>query len=121
MLESAEHGHAAGHGVRARAQTLVRQGFPGFELGDVVRVAIIPGAQRAHGLFGFAAGGHDQHDRLAGFAGHTLPDGGGQSRAQAFGDAGQDGVVDVVRSLDVAGGELQEGLVLFQLRQDACQ
>jgi len=34
---------------------------------------------------------------------------------------GQDGVVDVVRSLDVAGGELQEGLVLFQLRQDAYQ
>ena len=62
-----------------------------------------------------------QHDRLAGFAGHTLPDGGGQSRAQTFGDAGQDGVVDVVRSLDVAGGELQEGLVLFQLRQDAYQ
>lgn len=46
---------------------------------------------------------------------------GGQSRAQTFGDAGQDGVVDVVRSLDVAGGELQEGLVLFQLRQDAYQ
>ena len=65
VLQSAEHGHTAGHGVRARAQALVRQGFPRLELGDIVRVAVIPGAQRSHGFLGFAAGSHDQHHRLA--------------------------------------------------------
>lgn len=122
MLESAEHGHAAGHGVRARAQTLVRQGFPGFELGDVVRVAHhtrsaasppVSSASRPEATTSTTG--------LPGLPATPCPMAGGQSRAQTFGDAGQDGVVDVVRSLDVAGGELQEGLVLFQLRQDAYQ
>jgi hypothetical protein len=41
----------------------MRQRLPGLELGDGIRVALIPGAQRFHGFLGLAAGCHDQHNR----------------------------------------------------------
>ena len=93
VLEPAEYRHTARNRVGPWAQTLVRQRLPRFEMGDVGRIACIPGAQGVDGFLGFTTGRDDDHD-LAGMP--VRRNGGSHSRPNARRGSDDKGCVDVV-------------------------
>ena len=106
MTQPAEDGHTAGHGVGAWRQAFVRQRLPRLQLGDVVRIAVIPGAQRVDGLLGLTAGCDEIGDR--GTTGHGC----GKRRTHAFGGADDDRRIGgAFRSIEVVRGQRMEARV----------
>ena len=116
MPQAAEHGHTAGHRVGAGRQPFVRQRLPSLQLGDVARVAVVPGTQRIHRLLGLTAGGDDVDDRM------TFGHGRRQCGTDAVGCAHDDAGGHIAfRGFDLVVDEPAETLVLVQRLQQAGQ
>ncbi len=116
MPQSAEHRHAARHGVGAGRKPLMGQCLPRLQLRHLIGVAGIPGAYRLDGFLGLASGSHDEHDGTA--AGDARGERGAQSFRHAYRDGGVNGAF---RLLDISGDQFAEIIVGLQHVEDAGQ